>query len=169
MKQFINKAVDHHQSLHLGFTWSLQLLLRKGTFIQLATSDTNPWCCCTTADGKWHPAANPPISSAFPRPPWNASPRIPPVCLWRASRQADGASRHHCRGQGGGQVCHGCFWLWLVRNQLGCYPICSLSLCCLQIWEAWRAAGEEFSSRQNAVHSACSDAGAEASTQGKCL
>ena len=46
---------------------------------------------------------------------------------------------------------------------------CSLFLCCLQIWEAWRAPGEELSSCQNAVHSACSNAGAEASTQGKCL
>ena len=109
--------------LYLCLTGSLLLLLREGTFIQPATSNTNPWWCYMTADGKWHPAANPPISSAFPRPPRNASPRIPPVCLWRASRQADGASRHHCRGQGGGQVCHGCLWLWFVRNQLGCYPV----------------------------------------------
>ena len=76
-----------------------------------------------SVDGKWHPAANSAVCSSLPWPPWNASAGVPPVCLWWASWQADGASRHHCRGQRRGQVCHRLFLtvcdiLW--RNQLRC-------------------------------------------------
>lgn len=49
------------------------------------------------------------------------------------------------------------------RNELGCY----CALFCLQIWETWRASGKELPTCQNAVHSACRHAGAEASPQGK--
>lgn len=38
-----------------------------------------------------------------------------------------------------------------------------------QIFQAGRAAGEELSSGEDAVHPAGGDAGAEASTQGECL
>lgn len=44
--------------------------------------------------------------------------------------------------------------------------LCFLSFY-LQVREARRAAGEELSPCQNAIHSASGNAGAEASTQGK--
>lgn len=66
------------------------------------------------ADGKWHLAADSPVGSALPWPTRNASAGVPPVCLWRAAGKADGTSRHHCRGQGRGQVCMGWFWLWVL-------------------------------------------------------
>lgn len=59
-----------------------------------------------TADGKWHPAANPPVSSSLLGPPRDAQAGVPSVRLRRAPRQADGASGHHRRGQGRRQVGH---------------------------------------------------------------
>lgn len=108
-------------------TWHINIC--EVAFIQFAlnrpaTARINPWWCYMTADGKWHPAADPPVGAALPWPPWNASAGVPPVCLWRASRKADGASRHHCREQGRGQVCPGLFLTLsniLRWNQMGCY------------------------------------------------
>lgn len=59
-----------------------------------------------TTDGKWHPAADSPIGSSFPRPPRNTSAGVPPVCLWWTSRKTDGACCYHRRGQRWGQVRH---------------------------------------------------------------
>lgn len=59
-------------------------------------------------------------------------------------------------------------WCFLKETARMLLCFCFLSIH-LQIREARRAAGEELSPRQNAVHSASGNAGAEASTQGKCF
>lgn len=60
-------------------------------------------------------------------------------------------------------------WLWLWTFGKGTSSDASVFFFSiqLQIWEAWRVAGEELSTGQNAIHSTSGDAGAEASPQGK--
>lgn len=113
------------------------------------------------ADGERHPAADPPVRAALPRPPRNTSPGVPSVRLRWASGESDGASCRHCGGQRGRQVSRDGPWVQTETSSFDPWVE--------QIFQAGRAAGEELSSREDAVHPAGGDAGAEASTQGECL
>lgn len=59
---------------------------------------------CVRADGKWDPPANSAVGSSLLGPPRDASAGVPPVCVWRAAREADGARGDDSGEQRQGQV-----------------------------------------------------------------